>query len=280
VTTPPPGYLDDRPSWTPDGGRIVFGREPVPEGDTRRDLWTIRPDGTGARLLLPACVEGPPRCVINGEMHLYATYSPDGRQVAYQLGGGDVREDIGQLQMSEVYVMNADGTDRHALTAINRDTPYQADVGSQSWSPDSRRLVFHRHNSAVGTPANGTALFMINRDGSGMRPVTPWDLRAGGRAAWFPGGRTIAFRTLPPDDAPGGDIYTIGVDGTGLRLVRHFGPEVGLGELDVSPDGRQIVFSMGPDKRDLFVMRSDGTHLRQITSTALSENWPDWRPFS
>ena len=78
----------------------------------------------------------------------------------------------------------------------------------------------------------------------------------------------------------GGDIYTIRPDGTGLRRLTHLGTTFVLGELAVSPDGHWIVFSKGGDKRDLFVMRADGSQIHQITATALSENWPDWRPFT
>ena len=88
------------------------------------------------------------------------------------------------------------------------------------------------------------------------------------------------FHTVPPDDAPGGDIYTIRPDGTGLRRLTHFPPTVRLGELGFSPDAKRIVFTKGgaDNNRDLFVMRTDGTGVEQITRTALSENGPDWGP--
>jgi TolB protein len=280
LTTPLPDGLDDQPSWTPSGRRIVFTRQPGGDSpDTHREFWTVRADGSDARLLSPACPDGPPRCAIN-EQRNEPRYSPDGRQISFGWAAGEVREDINQIEFSELYVMNANGSHPHALTAFSTDHPFAGDTGDASWSPDSRRLVLSHLNSPLSDPAGGRALFVINRDGTRLRQLTPWDLRAAGRGAWFPDGRTIAFHTLPPDDGPGGDIYTIRADGTDIRRLTHFAPGLGLGELAISPDGRRIVFSQGPDKRDLFVMHADGTHIRQITETAVSENWPDWRPFS
>src|SRR5690242_14543959 len=77
VTTPLPGGIDDQPSWTPDGGRILFTRQPAVDPDTHREFWTVRPDGSDARLLSPACPDGPPRCRFN-EMRDDPRYSPDG----------------------------------------------------------------------------------------------------------------------------------------------------------------------------------------------------------
>jgi hypothetical protein len=51
--------------------------------------------------------------------------------------------------------------------------------------------------------------------------------------------------------------------------------------LAISPDGRKIVFAKGHRQeravRDAIL---NGTHIRQSTQTAVTENWPDWRPFS
>ena len=173
--------------------------------------------------------------------------------------------------------MNADGSHPHPLTSFTKRAPYSQDVGPAAWSPDSRRLVISRAVSSVGTPAGGLGLFIIGADGSHLRQLTPWALRAGGRAEWSSNGR-IVFRTIPEADALGGDIYSIRSDGTGLRQLTHFPAQFQLGELAVSPDEKRIVFSKGTDTRDLFVMSVRGGPIRQLTQTELSENWPDWGP--
>jgi len=186
--------------------------------------------------------------------------------------------DFGQIQFSDAWVMNADGTDPRRLTSFTADAPYSQDVGPGAWSPDGAQLVIARSMSPVGEPAGGLALFIINADGSGLRQLTPWALRAGSRADWSSDGRRIVFRTIPPNDEPGGDIYTIRPDGSGLRQLTHFRPDGVLGELGFSPDAKSIVFTRGGESRDMFVMRANGTHIEQITQTELSENWPDWGP--
>ena len=130
--------------------------------------------------------------------------------------------------------------------------------------------------SLISEPPNGVALFIVKANGTGVRQVTPWALRAGGRADWSSDGRRIVFRTIPLDDV-GGDIYTIRPDGSGLRRLTHFPPTVRLGELGFSPDEKRIVFSMGPDNsRDMFVMSANGGRIKPVAQTELSENSPDW----
>ena len=276
LTQPLPGGVDDQPNWAPDGSKIVFNRQPAGDNGSEAEFWTVKPDGSHARLLSPGCPDGPPTCLEN-EQKSGPLYSPDGKKIAYNWAAGSVREDIGQIQFSEAYVMNADGSHPHPLTSFTKNAPYSQDVGPAAWSPDSRRLVIARAISSVGSPAGGLGLFIVKADGTHLRQLTPWALRAGGRAEWASNGR-IYFRTVPEGDAPGGDVYSIRSDGTGLRRLTDFGAQFQLGELALSPDERRLVMSKGGDSRDLFVMSVNGGRIKQITETELSENWPDWGP--
>jgi TolB protein len=276
LTHPPQGGLDDQPNWAPDGSRIVFSREPAGDDGRLGTFWTVKPDGSDPQLQSSTCPGGPATCLENEQRH-EPLYSPDGSKIAYGWAAGQV-SDFGQIQFSDVWVMNADGTDPRRLTSFTADAPYSQDVGPGAWSPDGTQLVIARSMSPVGEPAGGSALFIINADGSGLRQLTPWALRAGSRADWSSDGRRIVFRTIPPNDEPGGDIYTIRPDGRGLRQLTHFPPDGVLGELGFSPDAKSIVFTRGGESRDMFVMRANGTHIEQITQTELSENWPDWAP--
>ncbi len=278
LTQPLPGGIDDSPNWAPDGSRIVFSRQPAgDDADLKRAFWTVKPDGSDPKLLRPGC-GGPPFCFGFEQQH-GPLYSPDGKTIAYGWAAGDVREDIGSIQFSDVHVMNADGSHARPLTTFTRNAPYSQDVGPDAWSPDGKHLLITRVMSLIREPPNGVALFIVKANGTGVRQVTPWALRAGGRADWSSVGRRIVFRTIPLDDV-GGDIYTIRPDGSGLRRLTHFPPTVRLGELGFSGDAKRIVFTMGgPDNsRDMFVMRTDGTRVEQVTRTVLSENSPDWAP--
>jgi TolB protein len=277
VTHPPNRGVDDQPNWSPDGSRILFTRQPREDPDGHRAFWTVKPDGTDSQLLSPGCLDGPTPCLPN-EQKSQPTYSPDGKQIAYGWAGGNVRDDIGQIEFSELYLMNADGSNPHPLTSFTKDAPYSGDTGPGSWSPDGKQIVLTHFESPVGHPANTLALYIINADGTGLRRLTRPSLRAASRADWSSDGRRIVFHTVPKGDVPGGDIYTIRPDGSGLRRLTHFRPRRMLGELAFSPDAKRIVFTKGGDNRDMFVMRANGTGIRQITRTKVSVNWPDWGP--
>ena len=66
------------------------------------------------------------------------------------------------------------------------------------------------------------------------------------------------------------------MNGKGLRRLNPHG-----GDPFVSPDGRLIAFAWMPDgaNQELFVMRSNGTGVRQITATNGVIEWnADWQP--
>ena len=98
--------FDNLPGWSPDGKRIVFTRRGP---NANYDIWTIKPDGTG----LFQCTTHP-----SGDGH--AVWSADGRILwsGSQHGFRDeapLYENTFQ-QYGQIYMMNADGSDKRMLT--------------------------------------------------------------------------------------------------------------------------------------------------------------------
>jgi TolB protein len=272
ITNPPAGVADDQPDWSPDGSKIGFERCAA-----RCALWVVDADGTNATQLSPDCSAAPPpACEDAGA----ASWSPDGRSIAFNRGWGAVRDDIGQIQRSELWVMNADGTHARALTHITLHRAYSADVGNAMWSPDGRRLVFEVHNSPLGKPAGAYALFIVRANGSGLHRITPWQLNAGDHADWSPDGTRILFRTTPLPDERFGNLYTIRVNGTGLQQVTHYPLTTSVLSASFSPDGHSITFGKTGvgGQHDVFTMRLDGGDAVPVTRTPLDEGGADWGP--
>ena len=162
---------------------------------------------------------------------------------------------------SEIFVRYTDGSVRR----LTRNGV--ADFGA-AWSPDGRRLAFSRQ---VG---EGTALFVMNADGSGARrltsPVTTPEglLSFDVSPAWSPDGRQLAFSSNRRGGGP--DIWRIRLDGTGLVRVTGGAAYVGDTNPTWSPDARWLWFDTdrnGDFNRELYRVRPDGTSLQRMTRT-------------
>ncbi|WP_230461406.1 hypothetical protein [Sphingobium sp. CAP-1] len=99
--------LDNLPGWSPDGKRIVFTRKREEDGNF--DIYTVKPDGTG---LL--------RVTTHPSSDGHAVWSPDGRIMwsGSQHGFRDEAALYDQTfqQYGQIYVMNADGSNKRLLT--------------------------------------------------------------------------------------------------------------------------------------------------------------------
>lgn len=198
------------PAWSPDGRRIAFVKQYA--GD--EEIWTIKPDGSGARRL--ARGHRP-------------TWSPDGRQIAFS-------RYLGGISQGEVFVMNSDGTDQHRLLARNYESQ------SPAWSPDGNRIAFLAFSNdslyvvrpdgrgvqrlAGGTSSKDTAEPKWSPDGSqllfergrGGEPDAAFVVRSAGG-----GLKRIAADTDYPDWSPDGRRITFAVAFRALRVVSATG---------------------------------------------------------
>ncbi|MER7758033.1 hypothetical protein [Kitasatospora sp. NPDC097643] len=269
VTLPPDGARDDRPDWSPDGSTIAFDRTDPQSGAAH--LWTVSASGDSAHQIGQLCETGGADCTNEDERA--PAYSPNGRQLAFSRSWGALDQAHNkQIQYSDLYLMSPDGTDVQRLTFLTNDKPYSGEVGNPSWSPDGRQLTFEYRTSATGQPANSRALYVVSADGTGLRQLTPWELRAGDRASWSPDGTQILFTTYPagPENAPGGGIYTVHPDGSAIGALTPAPSDVFYGAASYAPDGKSIVFAQAPagGSADLFSMRADGTGVTRLTNSA------------
>jgi Tol biopolymer transport system component len=283
VTSPPRGFVDQHPDWSPDGARIVFERCL----GTRRSpcrVATVRADGGDLRLLTRSCRRPTTRACaeIRGP-----AFSPDGRRIVFEaLWGTDLAKPYGecpvlcgndQLEHADLLIMDNDGTNVRRIAGLGG---WRGDFDRPQFSPDGKRLVVERRNSWRSKPKGGSALFVLNIDGSGLRQITPWKLAAGDGPDWSPDGTRVLFRAPRTGEFRGSNLYTVRPDGTGLRQVTRVGAAVEILSASYAPDGKWIVFArtgLG-GLPDLFVVRPDGSGLQQLTRTRAWESAPDWGP--
>ncbi|MFB6894065.1 TolB family protein [Kitasatospora sp. NPDC056327] len=276
LTQPADRTRDDHPAWSPDGTLLAFDRA---DSESPGRIWTTGADGGNARQLGALCETGAPDCL--NEAETAPSWSPDGRQLAFTRTWGSVDPTTEQIQYSDLYVIAPDGTTAQRVTFLTNDTPYSGAVTDPAWSPDGKQLVFSYRTSATGQPANASALYVVNADGTGMRRLTPWELRAGERANWSPDGSRIVFTTYPtgPDNAPGGGIYTVHPDGTTVEALTPGPSDTSYGTASYSPDGTSIAFAQAPagGNSELFTMHADGSAVARVTDTPGHwEGRPTW----
>jgi TolB protein len=255
ITRPARGVLDNEPEWSADGSKIVFERAAFRA--RRVQIYTVSANGSGLKQILPsAACDG-------GEA---PAWSPDGRQIAF-------------LCHYRLVVVAANGMNPRTVTSGSRPTWWD---GDPQFSPDGKQIVFQRIDPKA-KPSGGFSLWIVNSDGTGERQLTPWKLRAGDHPDWSPDGGRILFRSNVNGPASvSANLYTIRPDGTGLTQLTHArGGEVQNLSAGFSPDGKWITFSRTPGlgkagNADVFVMRANGTGVRNVTRSNIWDSATDW----
>jgi TolB protein len=174
---PPPltGAAGDEPAWSPDGSRIAFGEK---VGYSTVNLGIVPAGG------------GTPTTLTSGAQFIFASWSPLGSQVVYEVSGGG--ED------KHWRVADADGSGDHALPEIPDLNP---NGPAPSWSPAGTRIVFQGYYYA-GSPSTDQ-VFMENTDGSGSVTALTGDEGYATYPSWRPSPAAAPQVIAPAGGAPG-----------------------------------------------------------------------------
>jgi Tol biopolymer transport system component len=265
LTTPPAKGGDDFPDVSPDGSFVAFQRCTV-----ACSFYIVRTDGTGLHRVGDGCTgkKEPPACPDNS----YPAISPDGTKIAFIRAFGRVVHDY--IAHVGIYTVHVDGSH---LRKVSLPATRRAEDVEPQWSPDGRQIVFVRHNNTA-KPAGKQAIHVINANGTGLRRVTAYKLKAGDGPDWSPDGTQILFRSPETDDFLHSNVWTIHPDGTGLRQVTHAGPTTKIYSSSFSPDGTAITLGMTGvnGAADVYTMHADGTAIAPVTRTPQWDSAPDW----
>lgn len=241
------------PAWSPDGKEIVVATEGILTPLSRTSsssLWRI------------SLITGRKTRIAEGDA-VQPAWSPKGHRIAFWgvTSGGN----------RAIATIAADGGDR---TIIVDDSAVN---WSPAWSPDGGHLYF---SSDRGGAMNLWRIPIDEQSGRALGApeavTTPsvWS----GEPSIAADGRRMVFTAAQPRS----NVEKIAFDAkTGTTLSEPIpitSNTVPVVQPHVSPDGHWVVFRTESDPEDLYVSRTDGTGLRQLTFDKAKDRGPMWSP--
>lgn len=245
------------PAWSPDGKYLGLSTArwtgPANRYAFDSQLWTVDL-ATGAKRQITS-----PKIVPDA---VQMQWSPHNYRIAYWAARGGQRD---------VWTMAPDGTDPVAVT---QDAALD---WSPVWSPDGNYLYYASDRGGsmnlwragideksgkvlgrpapVTTPASSIGSLSISRDGSRIAYASETITANIEKVRFDPVKEAI---TSPPEAI--------------TRGSRRFqGPQL-------SPDSEWLTFHQGGKQEDIFVIRTDGSGLRQLTNDMDKDRFPAWSP--
>jgi len=194
----------------------------------------------------------------------HGTFPGTNGQITY----GRFNSTIGDFQ---IFVANPDGSHEVQLTTVPSEV--------SDWSPDGSRIAFDFFDGQT------VQIATIKPGQTGFTQLTFQENVFHGEPAWSPDGTKIAIDSDAGNHPAGEGIYIIDAS-TGTVLSRITANPFGWFDEQPrwSPDGQQIAFTRvkqvlrRSEVMAVFLVRADGTGLRQLTQWGLNAAYPDWSP--
>src|SRR5215207_7097586 len=249
-----PVTFTDCAAWSPDGTKMQVTGSDFPGAPLRPAI--VNADGSALRVLdVPAPKELSLGC---------GAWSPDGTRLALE-----GFTETGPPELSGLYTVRAsDGGDFRKVSDVAGSNP--------EYSPDGTQIVSIGGDPTPDLKPSAGALFVVNTDGSGLRRLTEWGIAQLSGGSWSPDGEWILFQRT------GGGLMMVRPDGSDLHEIPIEGLAQGAHATEPrwSPDGTMIVFGVVANgQEDLYIVRSDGAELVQLTDTPdVDERRPAWGP--
>lgn len=280
------------------GRWILFDRyvQREPGGPALKDLFLVRPDGSGERRLMPEPVDPAAHIV-------HADWSPDGRLVVFEV------LENGEDPTAAVWVVGVNGRNPQRVAACASDPCRQ--YAYPDWSPDGRSIVMNRFDlySDGSCCTSHLVVRKVSRRGGdphvwvgGERvvhefteadAVTTYDSYHYPR--WSPDGRRLVYTVEQygfEDPYPflGTRLAVVGVthDAPPADFITPLG--MNAGQADWSPVENRIAFATNPvgffqttdQPGNIFTLNPNGTGLRRLTDASVDGSYrisgPNWTP--
>ena len=264
--------------------------------DFDQDIWAVSTDGVELRRIVDPNPSSPSGPRAPESMYGFtADVSPDGSRIVYSSCEFTLEERPSRYIVYwsdypfvdtgyEIGVIDVDGTGQVRLTK-------NGDFDSLPvWSPDGTEIAFVGHSSMFFT-AHDSELYTMYADGSRVQRVFR-KLFSGVSyypPAWSPDGQSLAVAAIRGNRPYYSVLLTVGPDGSDAR---DFADTRGIQNAPAwSPDGEHLAFAIGDAKSfdgnvedegieklpsGIYVMRADGTDLRQIADGLIGA--PAWSP--
>ncbi len=240
---------DYNPVWSPTGEQILF----VSDRHGTKDLYLMNADGTNVRKVFKKLVG-----------RQYPTWSPDGKQFAYhrfdklaiyvasrdgknekELASGlwpvwspngseiafvadekfvFLAEGVLQVENAKIQIINLQTNAQEALL------PGKRLMFSPAWAPNSHKIAFSWINLdainllAGQDPADAEAVYVVNRDGSGLKQIVDADDAATSNPIWAPQADELIYEKEVREDT---HLFKILLDGDVSEKLTQQGDNFG-----------------------------------------------------
>lgn len=231
---------------------LLFRHWTAWKNDRFSNLFIVPADGSAKpRNLTPGRFDVPPFSL--GSPEGYA-FSPDSTEIAFERKTDPV-EAISTN--SDLFVVSVE----NPAAAPKQITRNPAADGGPLYSPDGRYIAF-RAQKRAGFEADRWELMLYERQSGAIRSVTSAFDRQVDGYAWAPDSKAIY---LTAEDQGRGSIFRLDV--SGAALPKAIVGEGTNGEVQVSPDGRTLVFTRSSiaAPAEVFRAASDGTGVMPVT---------------